>query len=168
MFTERAQHIIVNPPPADIAGKFVAKLADGTLDPKLEPDRIHPLSDGALAWVPPICRGCLRSADFFFLRFAVLVHAADLVGKLLFELGDVFVFPVGERFVDLPFQEDLLLGDLRFGRGFEFGNFGLLSRGESVGRGLFFETFHGEFVGAFHEDVEIRGFARSPWCSGDN
>ena len=87
--------------------------------------------------------------------FAVFVHASDFVGELLLVLEDVFVFAGGEGFVDLPFEEEFVLGDFGFGGGFEVGDGGFLRGGEGAGGCLFFEAFHGEFVGAFHRGRKL-------------
>ena len=89
-------------------------------------------------------------ADFCLLRLALLVGPADFAGELLLELGHVFVFALGERLLDLAFEEKLLLGNLRFGGGLEVGDLSFLGGGQGAAGSLLFEAFHGEFVGAFH------------------
>src|SRR5690606_10137817 len=98
----------------------------------------------------------LPLANAVFLGFAFVLDSPALAGQLLLDLFRLVEVLGGECLVELLLQEDLALGEFPFVDAVNVGEPRLLFVGQrSRSRIRFRQTFHGQFVSAFHEEREL-------------
>lgn len=93
----------------------------------------------------------LVRARFFLLFLALLLDASQVALELFLHFEGIGELALLLSFADLFFKEEFAFCGFRLVGGVYFGEGGLGLFRELAGGNLFFEAFHGQFVGGFHK-----------------
>lgn len=88
--------------------------------------------------------------NFVFLGFQFLPEGVQIPGQLLLELGGFLKVTPGFGLTDQALEKGFSFGLFGLGKGTELGESLSLGFVKFGSRAVFFQSFHGEFVGGFH------------------